>query len=100
MIMAHHNLDKRKSHPGLCLLYDEVISSLAKKTPFHRTKKIKYLAQLFCKSFYNLNSDMTMAEYKKAMGITESMIPFWWERFDFTAREIVIKDIIASIQSE
>lgn len=100
MIMAHHNLDKREPHPGLCLLYNEVIVSLVKKTPFYRTKRIEYLVQLFCKPFYNLNSDMTRADYKEAMGITESMRPYWWERFDFTAREIVIKDIIASIQSE
>ena len=58
--------------------------------------------QLYYKpgQFYKLNSDISRVEYKEAMGIKESMFPFWWERFDFTAREIVIKDIIASIQSE
>ena len=100
MIMAHHNLDKRKSHPGLCVIYEEIIDSLIKKTPFYKTKRIEYLVQLLSKSFYNLNSDMTEAEYKEAIGMTDLMMLFWWERFDFTAREIVIKDIIASIQSE
>lgn len=100
MIMAHHNLNKREYHPGLCLLYNAAITSLIGKTPFYRTKRIEYLMQLFCKPFYNLNSDMTWVDYKETMGIKEPMMSYWWKRFEFTAREIVIKDIIASIQNE